>query len=88
MSLEDYNRFMLQYTQRRMSTFLDMGNDGGPPPSRSRSSESSANSGVSTSGVLARQAAAPTSLEASHHRTSQTPDHKRMNHTSEPKTGL
>ncbi|KAH1498423.1 hypothetical protein KXX57_008429 [Aspergillus fumigatus] len=41
MSIEAYNRVMLQYTQRRMSTFLDMGNDGGPPPSRNgRSSDS------------------------------------------------
>jgi hypothetical protein len=89
MSIEDYNRVMLQYTQRRMSTFLDMGNDSGPPPSlSSRSSDSSGNSGVSTSGVLARQAAAPTSLGASHHRNSQTPGHQPVKHAGEPKTGL
>ncbi|EAW24310.1 uncharacterized protein NFIA_038840 [Aspergillus fischeri NRRL 181] len=89
MSVEDYNRVMLQYTQRRMSTFLDMGNDGGPPPSRSsRSSDSSGNSGISTSGVLARQAAAPTSLGVPRHHNSQTPCHQPVKHAGEPKTGL
>ncbi|GFF45102.1 hypothetical protein IFM51744_05981 [Aspergillus udagawae] len=87
-SIEDYNRVMLQYTQRRMSSFLDMGNDSGPPSRSSRSSDSSGNSGVSTSGVLARQAAGPTSLEASHHRNSQTPGHKPVKHAGDPKTGL
>ncbi|KAF7178735.1 hypothetical protein CNMCM7691_007553 [Aspergillus felis] len=88
-SIEDYNRIMLQYTQRRMSTFLDMGNDSTPPPSRSsRSSDSSGNSGVLTSGALARQAAGPTSLEASHLRNSQTPGHKPVKHAGDPKTGL
>ncbi|KAI9933253.1 hypothetical protein ASPWEDRAFT_43022 [Aspergillus wentii DTO 134E9] len=61
-SLEDYNRVMLEYTQRRMSTFMEMEEGSASPVSRSsRGSNTSGNSGASASGVLARQAAAPTS---------------------------
>lgn len=69
-SVEDYNRVMRDYTQRRMSTFADkedhsFGERGVSTSSRqSRSSESSGNSGGSnhrhspsntTSGLMARQ---------------------------------
>lgn len=57
-SLEDYNRVMLAYTQRRMSTFVDMDNANGrgSPSSRSsRGSNSSGESGKSNSGILSRQ---------------------------------
>lgn len=53
-SLDDYNRVMLEYTKRRMSTFADV--DGGRHGSPSSdSSRSSGNSSTSTSGVLAHQ---------------------------------
>jgi len=63
-SLEDYNRTMLHYTQRQMSSFVDLD---GPGDSRgngmsSRSSQSSGNSGNSdnsANGVLASQANGP-----------------------------
>lgn len=63
-SLEDYNRTMLNYTQRQMSTFVDLdgpGNSRGNGTS-SRSSQSSGNSGNSdnsSNGVLASQANGP-----------------------------
>ncbi|OJJ95457.1 hypothetical protein ASPACDRAFT_64367 [Aspergillus aculeatus ATCC 16872] len=64
-SVEDYNRIMLEYTQRRMADFAEFDDDKGSFPSRSsRSSQTSGNSGTSTSGVLARQAAGPTSTSA------------------------
>ena len=59
-SLDDYNRTMLQYTQRQMSTFVDL--DGGRGHSSNRSSQSSSNSGhsnASSNGVLASQANGP-----------------------------
>lgn len=65
-SLDDYNRTMLEYTQRQMSTFVDLDDSNGrsgssqsssrSSESSSRSSQSSGNSG--TSGI-ARQANGP-----------------------------
>ncbi|KKK11987.1 hypothetical protein ARAM_000833 [Aspergillus rambellii] len=56
-SIEDYSRIMLEYTQRRMVDFADVDDDKGYATSRSsRSSNTSGKSGVSTSGLLARQA--------------------------------
>ncbi|PYH42691.1 uncharacterized protein BP01DRAFT_367893 [Aspergillus saccharolyticus JOP 1030-1] len=64
-SVEDYNRVMLEYTQRRMADFAEFDDDKGSFPSRSsRSSQTSGDSGASTSGVLASQAAGPTSTSA------------------------
>ncbi|KAJ6110417.1 hypothetical protein N7486_002652 [Penicillium sp. IBT 16267x] len=68
-SLEDYNRNMLHYTQRQMSSFVDLD---GPDNSRgngtsSRSSQSSGNSGnseISSNGVLASQANGPSPTSA------------------------
>ncbi|KAJ5913124.1 hypothetical protein N7504_002007 [Penicillium tannophilum] len=68
-SLEDYNRTMLNYTQRQMSTFVDLdgsGNSRGNGTS-SRSSQSSGNSGNSDSssnGILASQANGPSPTSA------------------------
>ncbi|KAJ5099653.1 hypothetical protein N7532_006654 [Penicillium argentinense] len=71
-SLEDYNRTLLEYTQRQMSSFVDL-DDGGHRGSgaSSRSSQSSGNSGQSGSsnnGTLAHQANGPppTSASAQH----------------------
>ena len=68
-SVEDYSRVMLEYTRRRMSTFTDMGMDdkrhNSTRSNSSGSSMSSDKSGASTSGVLARQAAAPTTATTS-----------------------
>lgn len=60
-SLEDYNRTMLEYTQRQMSSFVDLddSNSGSDSGTSSRSSQSSGNSGTSNDGVLARQANGP-----------------------------
>ncbi|KAJ5759760.1 hypothetical protein N7520_006916 [Penicillium odoratum] len=63
-SLEDYNRTMLDYTQRQMSTFVDLdGNSRNGTSSRnSQSSSNSGNSGNSagsSNGVLASQANGP-----------------------------
>ncbi|KAJ5223707.1 hypothetical protein N7468_008249 [Penicillium chermesinum] len=59
-SIEGYNRTMLEYTQRQMSSFVDLdeanANGGG---ASSRSSQSSGNSGTSGSGVLAGSANGP-----------------------------
>ncbi|RAL09177.1 uncharacterized protein BO97DRAFT_186148 [Aspergillus homomorphus CBS 101889] len=64
-SVEDYNRVMLEYTQRRMANFAEFEDHNGSFASRSsRSSQTSGNSGSSTSGVLARQAAGPTAASA------------------------
>lgn len=81
-SLDDYNRVMLAYTQRRMSTFVDMDNGRKSPSSRSSNSsgDSGKNSDFSntTSGVLSRQgdvASTPTSAATStpqSHRDSET----------------
>jgi hypothetical protein len=78
-SLEDYNRTMLEYTQKQMSSFVDL-EDGNSSGTSSRSSQSSGNSGNSRSGngVLARQANGPppTSASAQHSamkRTGQVP---------------
>lgn len=57
-SLEDYNRTMLEYTQKQMSSFVDL-DDGHGSGTSSRSSQSSGNSGSSNSGMLARQANGP-----------------------------
>lgn len=56
-SIEDYNRVMLEYTKRRMSTFAQVP-DGRRHGSTSSDSSESSDSGDSTAGVLARQAAA------------------------------
>ncbi|KAJ5851358.1 uncharacterized protein N7529_010743 [Penicillium soppii] len=56
-SLEDYNRSMLQYTQRQMSSFVDTDDS-------HRSSQSSGQSGrssTSTSSNMSRNAHGPTS---------------------------
>ncbi|KAL2846118.1 hypothetical protein BJY01DRAFT_176623 [Aspergillus pseudoustus] len=50
-SVEDYSRIMLEYTQRRMAGFADTSSRS------SRASNGSGQSGHSTSGVLASQAA-------------------------------
>ncbi|KAJ5906659.1 uncharacterized protein N7473_003575 [Penicillium subrubescens] len=68
-SLEDYNRTMLEYTQRQMSSFVDIDDNNSGNSGSSRSSQSSGNSGrsgTSSNGVLARQAngAPPTSASA------------------------
>jgi hypothetical protein len=61
-SLEDYNRSMLQYTQRQMSSFVDVDDSHRGRGSSSRSSQSSGQSGCSSasSGTnMARQANGP-----------------------------
>lgn len=61
-SLEDYKRTMLEYTQRQMSSFVDLGDSNARSGATSRSSESSGNSGrsgTSSNGILARQANGP-----------------------------
>lgn len=63
-SLDDYNRTMLEYTHRQMSSFVDVDDSNGASLSgiSSRSSQSSGNigrSGSSNNGVLARQANGP-----------------------------
>lgn len=60
-SLEDYNRTMLEYTQRQMSTFVDLDSPRGNGTSSrgSQSSGNSGNSGTSSNGVLAGQANGP-----------------------------
>ncbi|KAJ5462717.1 hypothetical protein N7475_007661 [Penicillium sp. IBT 31633x] len=47
-SLEDYNRSMLQYTQRQMSSFVDADDSHRGSGSSSRSSQSSGQSGYSS----------------------------------------
>ncbi|RJE25182.1 hypothetical protein PHISCL_02456 [Aspergillus sclerotialis] len=54
-SLDDYNRVMLEYTKRRMSTFASVSQERHTSSSRS-SSDSSEKSNDSSAGVLARQA--------------------------------
>ncbi|KAL4903412.1 hypothetical protein BDW74DRAFT_179829 [Aspergillus multicolor] len=62
-TVEDYSRVMLEYTQRRMAGFAEVpgaDNDRGSATSHSsRSSNTSGQSGTSTSGILAGQAAGP-----------------------------
>lgn len=60
-SLDDYNRTMLEYTQRQMSSFVDLDDakSGSGSGTSSRSSQSSGTSGSSGSGDLARQANGP-----------------------------
>jgi hypothetical protein len=62
-SLEDYNRHMLEYTQRQMSSFVDLDDnrDSGSSGRSSESSGSSCNSGRSShnSSVVTSQANAP-----------------------------
>lgn len=56
-SLDDYNRTMLEYTQRQMSSFVDLDDvNSRRSDSSSRSSQSSGNSGISG---IARQANGP-----------------------------
>ncbi|KAJ5620826.1 hypothetical protein N7510_004810 [Penicillium lagena] len=70
-SLEDYNRTMLDYTQRQISSFVDRDDGNNSSGSSSRSSGSSVHSGHSNSGSLARQANGPppTSASAARHAT-------------------
>ncbi|KAJ5176849.1 uncharacterized protein N7482_002726 [Penicillium canariense] len=66
-SLEDYNRTMLHYTQRQMSSFVDL-DDGSGSGASSRDSQSSGNSshsGSSSTGVLANLANGPPPTSAS-----------------------
>lgn len=60
-SLEDYNRTMLEYTQRQMSTFVDLDGacNNGTSSRSSQSSGNSGNSGTSSNGVLAGSANGP-----------------------------
>jgi hypothetical protein len=61
-SLEDYNRSMLQYTQRQMSTFVDVDDSHHSNGGSSRSSQSSGQSGRSSASGgsnLARNANGP-----------------------------
>lgn len=59
-SLDDYNRTMLEYTQRQMSSFVDLDDaKAGGSVTSSRSSQSSGTSGSSGNGDLARQANGP-----------------------------
>lgn len=61
-SLEDYNRTMLEYTQRQISSFVDLNDNRSRRGASSRSSQSSGNSGrsgASNNGVLACQANGP-----------------------------
>ncbi|KAJ5182977.1 hypothetical protein N7492_000593 [Penicillium capsulatum] len=70
-SLDDYNRTMLEYTQRQMSSFVDLDdtNGAGLSGTSSRSSHSSGNSGRSgasnNGSILARQANGPPPTSAS-----------------------
>ncbi|KAF3395875.1 hypothetical protein F1880_007020 [Penicillium rolfsii] len=87
-TVEDYNRTMLEYTQRQMSSFVDL-DDNSSRGGSGRSSQSSGNSGhggASSNGVLARQAngTPPTSASAAvdatsrHHGAYQQPGQKPM----------
>jgi hypothetical protein len=61
-SLEDYNRTMLEYTQCQMSSFVDLDDSNtrsGASNRSSQSSGSSGRSGASSNGILARQANGP-----------------------------
>lgn len=78
-SLEDYNRTMLEHTQRQMSSFVDL-DDGQNSGSSGRSSQSSGNSGNSatSNGSIGRRVHGPppTSASAQHQamkRTGQLP---------------
>ena len=68
-SLEDYNRTMLEYTQRQMSSFVDL-EDGPGSGSSNRSSESggsslnSSRSGTSNGVITSQASAPPTSASA------------------------
>ncbi|CAG8940652.1 unnamed protein product [Penicillium salamii] len=70
-SLEDYNRSMLQYTQRQMSTFVDVDDSHRGSGTSSRSSQSSGQSGRSndaTGSTMARNAKGPpTSVNTAAH---------------------
>jgi hypothetical protein len=52
-NIDDYNRVMLQYTQRRMSTFCDMDEGRGSPSGSSNSSSRSSDASSSLSGDTA-----------------------------------
>ncbi|OQE19489.1 hypothetical protein PENSTE_c015G03395 [Penicillium steckii] len=67
-SLEDYNRSMLEYTHKQMSSFVDL--DGpqqgsGVSSRSSQSSGDSGSSGASNKGSIARQANGPPPTSAS-----------------------
>lgn len=93
-SLEDYNRTMLEYTQHQMSSFVDLDDNNSGRGASSRSSQSSGNSGrsgASSNGVLARQANGPpptsagAAAAAAHHGAHQDPGQKPMRSPSEAK---
>ncbi|CAL5871287.1 uncharacterized protein PFLUO_LOCUS5537 [Penicillium psychrofluorescens] len=69
-SLDDYNRLMLEYTHRQMSSFVDQ-DDGNSSGGSSRSSQSSVHSGTSNSGrlVSVTNSPPPTSASAARHAT-------------------
>jgi hypothetical protein len=94
-TLEDYNRTMLEYTQRQMSSFVDLDENNSPGGGSSRSSQSSGDSGRSgnsSNGVLARQANGPppTSADAAaaatHYASHQHAGQKPMRSSNEAKT--
>jgi len=61
-SLEDYNRTMLEYTQRQMSSFVHLDDSNASSSASGRSSQDSGDSGrngASSNGILARQANGP-----------------------------
>lgn len=87
-SLEDYNRTMLEYTQRQMSSFVDLGHvhKEGTSSRSSQSSGNSGNSGTSSNGVLASQANGPPPTSAGSSTDGYHPRHKtRM--SSQPNAG-
>lgn len=70
-SLEDYNRSMLQYTQRQMATFVDVDDSHRGSGTSSRSSQSSGQSGRSSgsngSGMARNANGPPTSINSAAH---------------------
>lgn len=70
--IDDYNRVMLQYTQRQVATFIDSDSGGNGPSSSassrsngSCSSESSGDSSDLPCGNMARQASGPSAARIS-----------------------
>jgi hypothetical protein len=93
-SLDDYNRIMLEYTQRQMSSFVDLDDSNSSSGASSRSSQSSGSSGrsgASSNGVLTRQANGPpptlvgTAAATTCHGAQQYPGQKPMRSPNEAK---
>lgn len=85
-SIEDYNRTMLEYTQRQMSSFVDLDGNNSTNSGSSRSSQSSGNSGrsgASSNGVLARQANGPPPTSASAAAAATSRHHEAYQHASQ-----